>query len=104
MPNYTPTSKEGQIMSYLHLYVFDPILDSPTASTSLKQGVRLTIIRMEQLDAKGMVAYFWKAITGTERSVGFAARMKSEGFTRFEEVLTEFRLGGRFGPAFLRQS
>ncbi|KWV54734.1 hypothetical protein AS156_07165 [Bradyrhizobium macuxiense] len=94
-------TKEQKIMDYLHEHVFDPILVSPTASNSLKQGIRLTIIRMTERDAVGMVDYFWAALKGTPRSVGFAAKMKKEGFDRFEEKFEEFR--DRFGNEFLRR-
>jgi hypothetical protein len=93
--------KERQIMDYLHEHVFDPILVSAKASKALKQGVRLTIVRMTERDAVGMVDYFWAALKGTPRSVGFAARMKNEGFDRFEEALEDFR--DRFGNDFLRR-
>ncbi|MYE58395.1 MAG: hypothetical protein F4X35_02245 [Alphaproteobacteria bacterium] len=92
--------KESAIMSFLHERIFDPILTSPQASESLKQGVRYTIMRMEQRDATGMVHYYWSAIIGTERSISFAARMRQEGFDRFEEALEEFRV--RFDDRFLR--
>src|SRR5260370_779404 len=94
-------SKEQQIMEFLHSRVFDPILESPEASEKLKQGVRYTIMRMEQRDAAGMIQYYWSAIIGTERSVGFAALMRQEGFARFEEALDEFRV--RFNDRFLRR-
>jgi hypothetical protein len=55
---------------------------------------------MESLDAAGMVAYFLSAIVGTERSIGFAERMRKEGFIRFEEVFEEFRI--TFDNKFLR--
>lgn len=84
-------TKEQELMGFLHEKVFDPVLGSANASKQLKQGVNLTIIRMNALDARKMIQYFWSAITGTERSIGFAALMKKEGFTRFEEVLEEFR-------------
>ena len=93
-------SKEDELMSFLHTHVFDPILNSPRASSRLKQGVRLTIMRLRERDAAGMVHYYWSAITGTERSIGFAQMMRDEGFTRFEEVLEEFRV--RFGEDWLR--
>lgn len=93
-------AKEQEILDFLHEHIFDPVLTSPTASESLKQGIRLTIMRMGQRDAAGMVQYYWSAIIGTERSIGFAARMRQEGFTRFEEALEEFRV--RFDNAFLR--
>ena len=93
--------KEQEIMDVLHERIFGPVLASPDASASLKSGIRLTMTRMEQRDAAGMVQYYWSAIIGTERSIGFAARMRDEGFTRFEEALEEFRL--RFDNAFLRR-
>lgn len=88
-------------MDFLHDRIFDTILTSSQASESLKQGVRYTIMRMDQLNAAGMVQYYWSAIIGTERSIGFAARMRQEGFTRFEEALEDFRV--RFDDRFLRQ-
>jgi hypothetical protein len=93
--------KEQAIMNFLHSQIFDAILQSPAASEKLKQGVRLTIMRMEQRDANGMIQYYWSAIIGTERSIGFAAQMRQEGFNRFEEALEEFRV--RFDDQFLRQ-
>src|SRR5436190_623758 len=93
--------KEQEIMDFLHRRIFDPILQSPEASETLKQGVRYTIMRMEQRDAVGMVQYYWSAIIGTERSVGFAPLMRQQGFDRFEEALEEFRV--RFNDGFLRE-
>ncbi len=58
-------------------------------------------MRMEQRDAEGMIQYYWSAIVGTERSIGFAALMREEGFGRFEEALEDFRI--RFNDDFLRQ-
>ena len=88
-------------MDFLHENVFDPILASPKASTKLKQGVRLTINRMKLLNAAKMVDYYWNAIKGTERSKGFAALMRKEGFGRFEEAIDEFRK--RFDPRLMRR-
>ena len=83
--------KEDEIMEFLHQNVFDPILNSRDASVSLKKGVRYTIMRMQERDALGMIKYYWSAIVGTERSTEFARMMHNEGFTRFEEVIDEFR-------------
>ena len=93
-------SKQLEIMNFLHSRIFDPILNSPGASEKLRQGVRLTIMRLEERDAAGMIQYYWSAIVGTERSVGFASQMRKEGFVRFEEAIDEFRF--RFNDAFLR--
>ena len=96
-----PGQKEAEIMDFLRARIFDPILQSPQASEKLKQGVRYTIMRMEQRNAEGMVKYYWSAIVGTERSISFAALMRQEGFARFEEALEEFRV--RFNDEFLRK-
>jgi hypothetical protein len=89
MTDNLPT--QAEIMDFLHEHVFDPVLESPLASERLKKGIRLTIMRMEQRDATGMVQYYWSAITGTDRSIPFARMMREEGFTRFEETIEEFR-------------
>ena len=87
-----PVPKEEEIMNFLTERVFNPILNSPNASEKLKSACRLTMARMNQRDAAGMIQYYWSAIIGTEHSVGFAAQMKREGFDRFKEVLEEFRV------------
>lgn len=92
-------TKEQEVMDFLHKKVFDPILESPKASSGLKSGVNLTIMRMNKLKAESMVKYFWSAISGTERSIGFSKQMQEAGFNRFEEVSGEF--GERFDDAWL---
>ncbi len=78
-------------MRFLSNRVFDPILHSADASESLKKGVKRTITKMQQLKAIGMLKYYWSSVVGTEHSPGFSARMHDEGFTRFEDVVDEFR-------------
>ncbi len=92
-------TKENEIMQFLDEKVFNPILNSSDAPVQLKSGARITRARMEKLDAKGMVKYYWSAIVGTERSIKFAANLKNSGFIRFEEVIDEFRI--KFGDDFL---
>lgn len=92
--------KKFEILNFLHQHVFDPILNSPIASTDLKQGVRLTIMRMNERDSRGIVSYFWAAVVGTERSTKFAVQMRQQGFVRFEEVIEPFR--NRFNDKWIR--
>ncbi len=93
--------KEEEIMAFLSKNVFDPILNSNKASKELKQGVRLTIMRLSERDASGMRNYYWSAIVGTDKSTRFARLMKKEGFNRFEEVIDEFR--ERFNDAWIKK-
>ena len=93
-------TKEEEVLNFLSENVFQPILTSKAASQELKSGVNLTITRLKQRDAEGMRQYFWSAIIGTERSTKFAKRMKQEDFTRFEEVIDEFR--EKFSDTWLR--
>jgi hypothetical protein len=96
----TKEEKKAEIMAFLHEHVFDPVLQSDHASTRLKQGVRYTIMRMNERNPTGMVQYYWSAIIGTDKSITFAEDMRREGFTRFEEIFDEFRR--RFNDDWLR--
>jgi len=93
-------TKEEEIMFFLNNNIFEPILTSTNASNNLKQGVRYTIMRLNERDAQGMRQYYGSAIMGTDRSSKFAKLMKEEGFTRFEEVIDEFR--DRFSDKWLK--
>jgi hypothetical protein len=93
-------TKEQQIMKFLRENVFNPILRSETASQGLKNGVNNTVRSLRRQNALGMVQYYWSSIVGTDRSTKFARLMKKEGFTRFEEVIDEFR--EKFNDAWLK--
>jgi len=92
--------KKKEILVFLHKHVFEAILGSNKASESLKTGVRYTIMRMNERDSTGIVQYYWSAVVGTERSTEFARQMRTEGFTRFEEIIEEFR--NTFGDKCIR--
>ena len=93
--------KEREIRAFLYSRVFDPILNSPTASPELKQGVRNTIIRIQGQEANDIVRYIhWLIEHGSETSGSFAQQMHAEGFTRFEDIRHEF--DARFSAAWLR--
>ncbi|UVK35714.1 hypothetical protein LHFGNBLO_006577 (plasmid) [Mesorhizobium sp. AR10] len=93
--------KEREILAFLHEHVFDPILASPITSDSLRRGINYTIMRLNERDARGMVQYYWSAIVGTDPSIAFAAKLRQEGFDRFEEAIDQFRV--LFDDAFLRR-
>ena len=92
-------SKEKEIMDFLHKKVFDPILNSPSSSNNVKNGVNLTIGRMSRLTADKMIQYFWSALA-TENAIVFAKRLKQEDMPRFEDVFEEFR--DKFNDKWLR--
>lgn len=92
-------SKEQELMSFLYVKVFDPILNSSTVPAKIKSGINLTIGRMNRLPAEKMVQYFWSALA-TENAIKFSKHMKQEGLTRFEDVMEEFR--DRFNDKWLR--
>ena len=45
-----------------------------------------------------MIQYYRSGIVGTDPSIAFAAKMRTEGFDRFEEAIEKFRL--RFDDRF----
>ena len=92
-------TKEQELMDYLHIKVFDPILNSETCSSGIKRGVHLTIGRMNRLNAEKMVHYFWSALA-KENAIKFSKQMKAEGLVRFEDVLEDFR--DKFNERWLR--
>lgn len=92
-------TKEQELMEYLHEKVFDPILNSPTASSQIKSGINLTIGRMNRLSAEKMVRYFWSALA-TDNAIRFSKKMKNEGLKRFEDVMEGFR--DKFNDEWLR--
>lgn len=92
-------TKEQEIIDFLTEKVFNPILNSKSSSTKVKSGVNLTIGRMNKLNARKMVQYFWSALA-TENAINFSKHLKREGFVRFEDVMEEFR--DRFNDSWLR--
>ena len=93
-------TKEEELMGFLHEKVFDPILASKNVPANIKSGVHLTIARLEQRDAAGMVNYFWSALI-TENAKIFSKKIKEENLPRFEDVREEFR--DRFNDDWLRR-
>jgi hypothetical protein len=81
--------KEKEIMRFLHEKVFDPILTSSEASESLKQGIRYTIMRMNERDAAGMIRYYWSAIART-RALLLPPSSRRKGLTALRRRLTNF--------------
>ena len=94
-------TKEEEMMGFLGERIFNPILTSVQASAELKKGVRFTIMRMNNLDALGMMKYFCTAVSGTDKSVSFSRRMRKEGFLRFEDIQNDFFK--QFDDAWLRR-
>lgn len=93
-------TKEQEIMQYLHEKVFDPILNSKTCPAKIKNGVNLTVGRMNRLNAEKMVQYFWSALA-TENAITFSKHLKAEGLTRFEDIMEDFR--DKFNDSWLRK-
>jgi predicted glycosyl hydrolase (DUF1957 family) len=93
--------KKAEVLRFLHEQIFDPILSSSKASESLKRGIRQTIMRMEQRDARGIVHFYWAAVGGTDQSISFARKMREEGFKRFEDIVDDVR--NRFNDKWLAE-
>lgn len=93
--------KKQEVMNYLQEKIFDPALNSPNSTKRVKKGVNYTIMRMNNLDAKGVVMYFWSAVAGTQKSINFSSILKTAGITRFEDIFEDFR--ERFNDEWLRR-
>ncbi|NLJ79017.1 MAG: hypothetical protein GX329_06620 [Tissierellia bacterium] len=93
-------TKEQEIMDFLYEKVFGPILNSKEAPLSIKNGVNLTIGRMNEFSAKKMIRYFWSALA-TDNAIKFSKKLKAENLPRFEDVFEEFR--DRFNDEWLKK-
>lgn len=93
--------KKKAIFGFLNERIFQHVLDPHSkASVQVKEGIKRTIRHLRQRNAEGMRHYFWDSIVGNERSTPFSLMMKDEGFTRFEDLIDEFRT--RFSTEWLR--
>ena len=92
-------TKEQEIIDFLSQRVFDPILNSDSASQKVKAGINLTKGRMSRLSAEKMIHYFWSALA-TDNAIGFSKILKQENMPRFEDVFEEFR--DKFNDTWLR--
>ena len=79
--------------NYFNAKLFEPTIKYATDNNikEIAQGARYTRMRMEQLDSKKKLQYFWSAIQGTEKSIKFSKLLKDNGVLRFEDILEEVR-------------
>jgi hypothetical protein len=86
-------TKEQEIMNFLEVKMFTPILKSALTSERFKKATRGLRLRMKQRDAQDMIQYFWNTVVDTKAKHAYYGRMlQNENFTEFEEVVNEFRV------------
>lgn len=86
-------TKEQEILDFLEVKMFTPIIDSASASDRFKKATRGLRLRMKQRDAQGMIQYFWSTVVdATAKHAHYGRMLQNEGFTELEEVVSEFRV------------
>lgn len=86
-------SKEQEILNFLEVKMFTPILESSSTSERFKKATRGLRIRIQQRDAQGMIKYFWNTVVNDKaKDATYGRMLKNEGFPEIEEVLNEFRV------------
>ena len=86
-------TKEQEILDFLEVNLFNPILQSPSTGERFKVATRGLRLRMKQRDAQGMIQYFWNTVVSTnEKHANYGRMLKNEVFTEFEEVINNFRV------------
>jgi|SRR5688572_2890880 hypothetical protein len=83
-------SKEKEVMHFLRENVFDPIVNSPVASSRLKELIVKTV-RSLNAEAGWQMVDSWLYMTSKPVEFEVIHKMKEEGFTQFETTLAEFR-------------
>lgn len=91
MTNQNELKKE--LLDYFDKNMFTPNIRKAEqlGETNVVKGLRLTWIRLQNRDAKGIVHYYWSAVSGTDKSIAFSKEMKRCGLVRFEDLLEDFR-------------
>ena len=89
----TESQRCQEMDNYFNKKIFEPAIKYAEDNNikEIAQGARYTRMRMEQLDSKKKLQYFWSAIQGTEKSIEFSKLLKNNGVLRFEDILEEVR-------------
>ena len=86
-------TKEQEILDFLEVNLFNPILQSPSTGERFKLATRGLRLRMEQRDAQGMIQYFWNTVVDTKaKHANYGRMLQNEEFPEFEEVVNNFRV------------
>lgn len=86
-------TKEDEILNFLEVRMFTPILNSQNTSDRLKKATRGLRLRLKQRNAQEMVEYFWTNVVDTQAKHATYGRMLyNERISDFEEVINDFRL------------
>ena len=86
-------TKEQEILDFLEVNLFNPILQSPSSAERFKSATRGLLLRMKQRDAQGMIQYFWNTVVNTNaKHANYGRMLQNEGFPEFEEVVNNFRV------------
>lgn len=98
----TEAQKREEIMNYFNETIFEPAIRYSQENNikEIAQGARYTRMRMQQLDAVGMIHYFWAAVQGTDKSIAFSELLRDNQVLRFEDILEDVRV--RFNNDYLR--
>jgi hypothetical protein len=86
-------TKEQEILDFLEVNLFNPILQSPSTPERFKSATRGLRLRMKQRDAQGMIQYFWNTVVDTKtKHANYGRLLQNEGFPGFDEVVNNFRV------------
>ena len=82
--------------NYFNTKLFEPAIKYGKDNNikEIVQGARYTRMRMEQLDSKRKLQYFWSAIQGTDKSIEFSKLLKDNGGVTWDclDTLEEVRV------------
>jgi len=86
-------TKEQEILDFLEVNLFNPILQSPSTTERFKTATRGLRLRMKQRDAQGMIKYFWDTVVDTNvKHANYGRMLQNERFPEFVEVVNNFRV------------
>ena len=84
-------NKKDELLDFLQKELFDPIINSPYASSELKYDFMTTLETLKNFSAEGILLYFWNMMASDEVQMIFSNRLIEEGFDNYTSLVNTFK-------------
>lgn len=84
-------TKKEELLYFLQDNLFNPILNSPLASSELKFDFSAMLASIKDFSAEGIVLYFWTTMDHQEVHMVFSERLYHEASLDFSNFIEAFK-------------
>ncbi|PHV69393.1 hypothetical protein CS063_16050 [Sporanaerobium hydrogeniformans] len=83
--------KKQELLNFLQTELFNPIINSPYASETLKNDFNHMLSTLSLFSAEGILVYVWNMLANDEVQMIFDNRLLDEGFSNYHDVVHTFK-------------